>query len=236
MTESGLTSSFSSFLRTCRCILSTHMGLCTLRHVRWSWIWSPPTAVSSSFSQSLPFPSCDLCGWLEHLPVETEIKNFENFSFFHVQVPMSPFSFWRRPIFSRLPFTTNILLELLFFPLTSLARFNSIRVLASLSWSKSFYWRTLFLFYYCENRFLRRGEKKKKLLTHNMQTKKKNLTNFFSPVLLNKWDCMILCSITFCFGMVRKFWTLLVDHCLISAQLMAEKLSIYWFIILYLLF
>ena len=53
--DSGLATSYSGSLRTCRCTSPSPMDLCSFQFLWWSSSWSSPAAGSSSFSQSQPF-------------------------------------------------------------------------------------------------------------------------------------------------------------------------------------
>ena len=137
MMNSGLTTSSTSSLRTCGCISSGLMDLCNCKFLRWSQTWASLIVSGFSFSLSLPLLSVTWAVVAGPLAGDKWGKKVIDYlSLLHILGnQVSCFFLEKVHIFPGLPSVSDDLYKLLLSPLTSLARFNSVRALAFIIWS-----------------------------------------------------------------------------------------------------
>ena len=136
MIDSGLATSSASSLSNCRGTSSGPMDLFPFRFLRRSQMWSSPTGGGSSFSQSSP---CLCCLQPDSVAGALASENWgkkatEYLILLYITGNQFSCFLQRGPTFS-LVFLLSLtyLRKLFLLPLMSLARFNSIRVLALLT-------------------------------------------------------------------------------------------------------
>lgn len=111
--DSSLSTTFTNFVRTCRCISLGHMYLFTFRFLKLSQTCTAPTLEASSLSQSLHLPSATQALWLKHFQVKTEAKKpIDYLSLLRVlSYQVSHFLPENTHTFSNLPCITNVPIE-----------------------------------------------------------------------------------------------------------------------------